>query len=96
MTVYCSQCGREFNVNRKHGYSHCSDHSAVTLQHPTLVKVGMTVSFTYSDKPRVVQIERILCENQPNACINGPELTDNGQIKSFTLAKIEGDIVRLT
>lgn len=54
-------------------------------------KEGDTIAFTYNDKPRVMLVERVI-DTYKDPYINGPELTDNGQIKSFTLSKVQGTI----
>jgi hypothetical protein len=60
------------------------------------VNLGDVVRFTYKDKVREVMVERIvsppMCGTPDREYINGPELTDGGQIKSFTVANVQGEM----
>ncbi len=61
------------------------------------MREGMIVRFTYNDKPRVVQVDKVAIGTTTNlAYFNGPQLNDPekpGQIKSFRFADIQGDIL---
>lgn len=52
---------------------------------------GKTVHFVYNGKVRTVLVQKYT-PRLTDSFITGPELTDGGQIKSFTLNKIDGNI----
>lgn len=53
------------------------------------LKPGAIVEFIYNDKPRRVQVERVATSKAKYDYIVGAELTDGGQIKSFTFVKLQ-------
>lgn len=75
--------------------------AAKILNNNFAIREGMIVEFIYKDKLRRVSVERVVNVNSrgngpipgTSPFINGPELTDGGQIKSFTIAKIQGYVV---
>lgn len=51
------------------------------------LKVGQTVQFMYNGKLRMVKVEKVVW-NREKSYINGPQLNDNNQVKSFTIANM--------
>ncbi len=60
------------------------------------MREGDVVRFMYSDKLRIVQVDKVTMGITTNqAYFNGPQLNDDdkpGQIKSFRFANVQGEI----